>query len=387
MQQDGVNIHWLTDGPLDQTILIPDNLAIESQNRRGSPSLLLREHEWNRMTVTLHGDLLSLSLNGEQIYQRALEPVNQRHFGFFYYSDQQELRVRNLVWKGNWPRVLPTPGDDELAGEGTDFLDADPGRLSDSYAHDFVNDGMPPEMFQAVDGTFGKEIRVTSAGVVTESTEPITVTFSPHLILFGDFDIVARYDDFQSTVIRGGSGAMLTAVLENTTQDVVQVYRKHFVYSDDHTEHIAQWSHSFKDSAAAHSEHFLCKLIEENAGSLRLARHGDMVYVLTAEGDSGVYCLHGSRKVGEGNLTPCRIRLQCELHGPGGRPHGPGGRTSVTWKQLNVRAQEIKSVPEESPAVILARVNTHRDSLPLMLIHDFTQTSPDGVFLRTEDSP
>ena len=36
-----------------------------------------------------------------------LEPENQRTFGFFHYADETQVRVRNVTYHGNWPRVLP----------------------------------------------------------------------------------------------------------------------------------------------------------------------------------------------------------------------------------------------------------------------------------------
>jgi hypothetical protein len=59
------------------------------------------------MRITLTGDLVTLSLNGVEVYQRTLEATNQRFFGLFHYSDQTDVRVRRVTWRGDWPRKLP----------------------------------------------------------------------------------------------------------------------------------------------------------------------------------------------------------------------------------------------------------------------------------------
>jgi tetratricopeptide (TPR) repeat protein len=45
--------------------------------------------------------------NDELVYDRELEPRNQRHFGLFRYADEAEVRVRKVVYRGNWPKELP----------------------------------------------------------------------------------------------------------------------------------------------------------------------------------------------------------------------------------------------------------------------------------------
>jgi hypothetical protein len=115
LDPNGVRIHWLTDAQFDRTGLSHDNVTDEPANRRGPKALPLLERAWNRMKLALKGDVVSLSLNGETIYERSLEPTNQRSFGLFHYSDETEARVRQITYQGNWPRALPALADQELA--------------------------------------------------------------------------------------------------------------------------------------------------------------------------------------------------------------------------------------------------------------------------------
>jgi len=108
----GVRVHRLTDGPNERTDLKPDNSTTEPANRRGPAELPLKPKSWNKVALSLAGDTLTLKLNDVEIYQRPVDAGNQRTFGFFHYADETTARVRNVVYKGHWPKTLPK--DDEM---------------------------------------------------------------------------------------------------------------------------------------------------------------------------------------------------------------------------------------------------------------------------------
>jgi hypothetical protein len=107
LDPDGVKIHRITDGAHDRTGLDPGNASDEPATRRGPAKLPLKAKDWNKMTVAIQGDELKLTLNGEVVLVRPIEPTNQRDFGFFAYLDEADARVRNVVSRGNWPKTLP----------------------------------------------------------------------------------------------------------------------------------------------------------------------------------------------------------------------------------------------------------------------------------------
>ena len=107
LDSDGVRIHRLTDGAFERTRLAPDNLTEEPENRRGPSSLPLRPNTWNRLVLKLAGDKVALELNEQMIFERILDPTNQRYFGLFHYADETQVRARNVTHQGNWPRSLP----------------------------------------------------------------------------------------------------------------------------------------------------------------------------------------------------------------------------------------------------------------------------------------
>jgi hypothetical protein len=109
IEPEGVKVHWLTDAQHDRTGLSPDNTTIEPDRRRGPAGPPLRPNAWNRVKLALAGDTATLTLNDVLVYERPLEPTNQRDFGLFRYADETEARIRNVHYRGQWPRTLP-PG-------------------------------------------------------------------------------------------------------------------------------------------------------------------------------------------------------------------------------------------------------------------------------------
>jgi hypothetical protein len=84
-----------------------DNVFDEPANRRGPSPLPLKANDWNRAKLTIKGDTVHLAVNGAEVYQRPIEPTNQRLFGFFHYADKSEARIRNVVYQSAWPGQVP----------------------------------------------------------------------------------------------------------------------------------------------------------------------------------------------------------------------------------------------------------------------------------------
>src|SRR5262249_15849527 len=115
LEPQGVRIHWLTDGHWDRTGIPHDNVSGEPAIHRGPKALPLKVGNWNRVILSLRGDVVTLSLNGAEICERPLEPTNQRDFGLFHYSSETGVRVRKVTYRGDWPRTFPSPAQQELA--------------------------------------------------------------------------------------------------------------------------------------------------------------------------------------------------------------------------------------------------------------------------------
>jgi hypothetical protein len=107
LEPDGVKLHWLTDGPHEKSGVAFDNEKDEPNCRRGPAKLPLKEKAWNKVRLSVAGDTVKVALNGTEVYERAIEPTNQRFFGLFHYTDRTEARVRSMTLAGDWPKALP----------------------------------------------------------------------------------------------------------------------------------------------------------------------------------------------------------------------------------------------------------------------------------------
>src|SRR5262249_41558492 len=109
---EGVRLHWISpqgeDGPV---IVGADNSVEDSSCRRGPARLPLRENDWNSVEVSVVGDNVRIQLNGELVFERPIEPTNNRRFGLFRYKGQTAAEVRDIVLSGDWPESLPAESD------------------------------------------------------------------------------------------------------------------------------------------------------------------------------------------------------------------------------------------------------------------------------------
>ena len=104
----GVRMHWLTENDNEWTGLSPDNAIVEPLNRLGPRSLPIKNADWNLVTMKLAAGKISLSLNGEEIYERPVEDISNRHIGFYHDRNSSAVQIRNVVLTGNWPEKLST---------------------------------------------------------------------------------------------------------------------------------------------------------------------------------------------------------------------------------------------------------------------------------------
>ncbi len=109
MQPDGIRLHWMTEPNWDGEIfgIEPSNLLDDPAAVKKPGPLPLKPGEWNAVEVRSDGDAVALVLNGQEIYQRVVEPHTERYFGFFRYKDQTAARIRNITLTGNWPETFP----------------------------------------------------------------------------------------------------------------------------------------------------------------------------------------------------------------------------------------------------------------------------------------
>lgn len=380
---DGVRIHWITDGPFDRTELAADNVTDEPAHRRGPATLPLKTDDWNNLQLTVKDDTVTLTLNGQPIYERPLEATNQRTFGLFHFADWSTLLVRRVVWRGDWPRELPPLTNQELTTPEAEFLDDDLDRLAATFEHDFTRDGLPLNRFTGIRGSVGADLKPTPDGLLaardgTGGYQHATV--APALSIIGDFDVTAEYDQLEGeTAVEGTIMLALMAILDNATLDEFTVTRRYHSRSATRVDHVGQCIAVARLPGGARRNYLLTEPMEEHSGRFRLARRGDQLYFLTAEHDSPHFRLRYQKTIATDPVALDGLRLLTQIH-------GDGGHVSVLWKHLSIRAAGLQGRALTGVNTTVAELNAQRDKLPARLTHDFrTQEPTDELFYRWGD--
>jgi hypothetical protein len=115
MDAGGIRMHWLTDKDNEWTGLSADHAIVEPLHRRGPRSLPLKNADWNAVTLSLADGKVTVSLNGEDIYERPVDDVRNRHPGFYHDRNASAVQIRNVTLTGNWPEKLSPEQRQKLA--------------------------------------------------------------------------------------------------------------------------------------------------------------------------------------------------------------------------------------------------------------------------------
>src|SRR5690606_17267533 len=139
-------------------------------------------------------------------------------------------------------------------------------------------------------------------------------------LIRGDFDLVAEYDQFESSGDKDAS-IMLVARLADEKQHHCRSIRNRIVPQ----RHVFQTSLSAVEPTGQRS--YLTKQTpgEAASGRLRVARRGNIIYFLHAEGDSPNFRLLGKEVVSAADTLPGGIDLSATANG--------AATVSAIWKK------------------------------------------------------
>ncbi len=297
------------------------------------------------MRLTLTGDRLELVLNDQPIYRDAVDPANQRTFGLFHWGDRTEARVRNIVWRGDWPKTLPPVAEQELASGNLAFLDEKLPELTAIFEHDFARDGLPDGMFEIV-GETAEETVAPDEGVWLLVQGPKGHTagwLSPHLQLHGDFDVQVRFASFDTAgQFDSSNGIFLMAITDDAEKTHSGIFRGTLRRPNSHDRQIAQCQFN-RDRSGNNVVTFIGETAEElTAGTFRLARRGDQLYCLLAEDDSTAFRLIHVEQVPIEPTIPGGLRLMNSVYSI---QDGVGAST-VIWQRMQIRAEGFETIPD-----------------------------------------
>ncbi|MCA9084423.1 MAG: DUF1583 domain-containing protein [Planctomycetaceae bacterium] len=349
-------IHWLTDGAGELSDLSPDNRTSDNltpvAGDSESESIPLRNGEWNRVRMELSGNTVLLSLNGQEVLRRQMEPGNRRTFGLFHYADQTRAEVRNIVWTGGWLKKVPPVADQELANLDPGPVDIRADALPKVFHHDF-SEGAPSRLFDFS----GDETSIVqeSDGVRVHCGRDFGLQYMATCFrLKGDFDIEARFRDLKiRTENEEYAGIGLMTFFDNQTSDDLAVYRR---TQDKQLHHRAMFAH--KRRMPDGKVPFRGKHIPEEctSGRLRLARRGTTLYGFIAEDDSENDRLINTWSLDEPTEFSFRPRLPMQASGE--------SSVEVVWQSLTVHAEGIRNQlpsPEDERRIV-EDLNSERQS-------------------------
>ncbi len=337
LQPDGVRIHWLTDGPYDQTEFGPDNLSEILPREDLTGTFPLNPGQWNQMKVVLNEQTVTLELNGQPICETSIDPANDRVFGMFHYADQTEARVRNVVMRGSWPTKLPELPAQELADQRPAKLDADLAKLTDIFEYQFAATQILDRFFVVGQNQPNDTVAVEQNGlrIRRPGGGPWYDTYiNLPFLVHGDFDIEIGFEEFKAIGDKFGC-VMLVLELDDDKRrqcrilrirDEVQRHEVHSSLSEVHQD----GGRSFSARPP--------KKTEATAGRLRMARRGATLYYLFAENDSLEYRLLETEEISDSSSVPDGLHFHTMCDG--------SGETSVIWKSFTLRAERLTLKPD-----------------------------------------
>lgn len=376
IQPDGVNMHQLTDGRYERTSLPPDNFHPLSNG--GAEKLDLKQNGWNRLRCILTGDQLQFELNGNAIATHQLSTTEDRTFGLFYYSDSTALHVRNIQWTGNWDRELPTVSDQEMAGHTTEHLDDSAANLAETFFHDFADSGLSTQAVRIEKGTLGQDFVVKSDGLHASYRgvgRYQDVTVGLNFSVEGDFDISTQFAGLVTDCSEGDSSTIaLRVAFEDDSQTRCSLRRCRLKEHKTPLKPVVRCYHEYDQPLeGAKSQRrrmtFEQDTCEATSGTLRLARRGDQLHFLLAEGRSEYFRVIGVRSVGNSPVKIGGIDLHTQLNSA-----SEDSVTSVVWKNISVRAEKIVQATSPKANILpVAKLNGDRDQYTALVDFDFSQ--------------
>lgn len=372
----GVKLHWVTDGVFESSARTPGNSIIEAANRRGTSTLPLKENQWNTVRLSLAGDVVSLFLNEHHVYERPLEASNQRNFGLFHFADQSHAVVRDVVWRGDWPKELPPVYEQELAGDDTRELDQSSEKLAATFRHAFTTEEFPFGRFVISSGNLS-DTRPGPEGLYVQrqgSGRYQRTVLAAQLALGGDFDITASFDSLVTKPGEGGHGSCgIQVKLADKAATETNYRRRHNRFVGREDQNLAYGDVASYPDGEARRSNIGYKPAESNSGTLRVARRGNQLYTLFAEGDSTNFRITGQSEFPTDDVLPSGLLLTGLTF--------QESFVSFRWKELVVKADRITgpAVNATIPGELLAELRKKRQKLGVVGNFDFTKKAPTNT--------
>lgn len=359
LQPNGVQIHEVTDGMFDRTVDGLSDLIDEPESRRGPAKLPLLSGEWNRMKLTLVGDTIELALNGEPVFSRNLDSNYRSSFGLFHYADRTEARVRNLVWRGDWPKELPPVAQQQMAGPDHESLAGLDGQFKEVERFRLATQASDPRVFEFTGSTWKDAIAPEAGGLKVSMTDAPSwrvVRMTMKEPLYGDFDAIATFDQLVSSPGVAGNDVAVLRALDDSSF-IVSCSRN--TTGDGQERCSSKLSVPTPDGTLKNTGSHITDA--STAGSLRLVRRGEIMHMLISDEGSTKFRYAGRQLLpSAGSAINLQLLTNTTL----------GGTVSIRWKELVIRSNSKADAKLRDPRV--SALNQYTSVLPGSDRHTFS---------------
>lgn len=341
LQPQGVTIHQITDAHFDCTGADPLNQRSPVTTDADVEVPQLNAGEWNHAELRFRDDGLELFVNGRLVYRgKTAARRNDRVFGLFHYDGDTEIRVRNVEWRGDWPKTLPALNEQELRDKTTDELDESLPELTAEFSHDFAENGLPLSLFQIQDQGADQYVQAKADGLHVNAemngSGYSRVCVTPLLIIEGDFDMTTT---FESLKIAPTGHGLCNAILQMALTDEPISHHSASMATIVDPGKFPQRvvDHDLLQLKPFHMGLLDKRSEEVTSGTLRLARRADKMYSLLAPEDSKIFrVIHVENTA----TQPSRFDGARLVTGMNSSVDGIS-RVSIIWKNLHIRAHRL----------------------------------------------
>lgn len=330
---DGVQLHRLTDAQYETNGLSAGNLQPIPD---AAENLDLKAKDWNHVRLTLKGDQVTIAVNGtDAATVMTSDPVSERQFGLFRWSNKTQCRVRKVLYRGEWPKTLPAVAEQQLAPATQETM------LPNSQVTADYDLSQPMEKLKSMKVTLrGPQDRRRTVADGLELQLHDSKTWGDHPSISwkqpiaGDCEITVDYRDAKLVPQKTGWGVSFAFYVSLDDDRKTRVECSVSLNSERQLQHR---SHYFRNRPTDESKIAMSQFLHPGnaSGQLRLLRRGGRIDCFAAPANSGEFVLLNSIPVGAGNIK----EVVCM-----GKASDDVGQVNVTLKRLTIRQVDQSAV-------------------------------------------
>jgi len=322
----------LTNAQYETSDLQPGN---EEPVPSSAASVPLKEKDWNQIRLTLKGDSLTISVNGEDVATIAVTvAASDRQFGLFRYSNKTQCRVRKLVYRGDWPKTLPPVDEQVLAypaegpfalSDGTPVFDESLNQPLEKLKAKGISALGPADRMTVRD----EGLRISLHDANGYPTWPGIARWTK---VAGDLEVTVDYRDLEMSPAKEGWGNDVGLHFSLSDPEKTRVDCVMSLNKESQLVYKTQLARTTLDGTNKTYDQILISNAPKS-GRLRMIRKGGQIHCLVAPTGSVQFRLLASFAVGDSEVSSITFQGKCS---------DSAGRADITLERLTIR--------EKSPA-------------------------------------